>query len=334
MDKRRRVSVPHHIKTKTKTHVPSKYSSILNITRRNEQHDSDLDIPEHTEIDAEHTIIRKVQHGDVQIKQSVKNDVGKYNAPTTCIANSGHHCKPCHFKFHLPNFLKFHHHHHSKKDHYDTAEQDSLKSQDTVLLFQNNNEHNDEDSISDVYNDTFDFTEDTSTTVRDKNEILKPPVSFKNEAELKMKTTFNLHTEYDTSLNENSNPEKCKILDRFKLQGLNKLKANVTVRNACTQTSNSAVKDYQEAAECKEKTNCYNVAQKRQIFGNYGFGQELMRDRMHLHQKGLLEHWIWQKLSLCEEEDETGEGELIDHTISPFLTLSKQIAKPFGLELV
>jgi len=314
MDTRRRISVP--FESTPKTNVHSKYSSILNITRRNEQHISDLDHPIYIGVNGEHTTERIKKVRDLQPKQHVNNEVGKY-ITSTCIANSGHNCKPCHFKFHLPNFLKFHlphlhhhHHHHSKKDHQDARQPDSLEGPITSLLVPNNGATWENNSITGIDNETFDLTENTSTPSRVDKTLLKTSANFTNESGLNKENLFNLGEANDTIRIETKyDSERRMVLAREKLQRTNEIGENVAMASVGIQTGNEII-EAQATCDVANKIKNYSVAQRRQIFGNNGFGQELMTDRMHFHQKGLLEHWMWQKLSLCEEEEETCDGKL------------------------
>jgi len=315
MDTRRRKSVPYE--STPNTNVRSKYSSILHIRLMNEQHVSDLGLSNIIGVNEKHTTDRKMKVGDLQPKQPVNNEVGKYITSTTCIAKSGHSCKPCHFKFHLPNFLKFHlphlhhhHHHHSKKDHKDARQPDSLEGPITSLLVPNNGATWENNSITGIDNETFDLTENTSTPSRGDKTLLKTSAIFTNESGLNKENLFNLGEANDTIRIETKyDSESRMVLARKKLQRTNEIGENVAMASVGIQTGNEII-EARATCDVANKIKNYSVAQRRQIFGNNGFGQELMTDRMHFHQKGLLEHWMWHKLSLCEEEEETCVGKL------------------------
>lgn len=103
MNNQRRISVPHQA---PKKHVSFKYSSVLNITRKyKSQPKSTLETPKKTFCPNTQTNDHSDDTNTCPQRRLVSS--------TKCVTNSGHHCKPCHLKFHLhvPNFLKFHHHH-------------------------------------------------------------------------------------------------------------------------------------------------------------------------------------------------------------------------------
>lgn len=293
MDTRRRQSIPHH--KQFKSHVPPKYSSVLNITRRTKTHLSDLNNQKDNGVNADHATNQRKQVSNVHPTKTVNNEIRKEIPEATCIANRGHHCKPCHFRFHFPNFLKLyphHHHHHSeqhtKMDNKDAKRRDTLEETHTELFEPYKSDNLKEVSIPGIDNDTLGFEEETSSTIRNDAEILKASVIFDNESEVNIENDFNLHVIYETLYHD-------------KQQRMRTISENVAMISVSTQThDNEIIKD--------QGNNC-SIAQRRQLFDNYVFKQELITDTMHLRQKGLLEHWMRQQLSLCEEEDETSDGE-------------------------
>ena len=262
MNNQRRISVPHQA---PKKHVPFKYSSILNITRRHK-----LD-PKSTLGITEQTVSSTTQtrgHSDKTNTCTEKTLVSS----TKCITNSGHHCKPCHLKFHLhvPNFLKFHHHHHSKQVQRDVrTDLNETKDRKEYIVVKSVESPKDNHKT----NVSFDLNGDDAekSAVNLFKSTTRPGDSFHEKICVPVK--------YITKK------------DEVQKDGI----AKTGSKQICFTQTDTNVK----TTTCTEYKN-YTSAQRRRIFSKFG--------HMNFDPKENREPFITTKLSRWDEADEIREG--------------------------
>ena len=263
MNNQRRISVPHQA---PKKHVPFKYSSILNITRRHK-----LD-PKSTLETTEQTVSSKTQTRGQSDKTNTCPERTLISS-TKCITNSGHHCKPCHLKFHLhvPNFLKFHHHHHHSKQVQRDVKKDLIETKDRkeYIISKSIESPKDNHKTNVRFNLNGDDAEKSAVKLCDST--TRPGDIFHEKICVPVQFMYQKDEVQKDDIAKTGSKETC-----------------FTQTDTNVKTTTSTV--YKN----------YTSAQRRRIFSKFG--------HMNFDPKGHREPFITTKLSRWDEADEIREG--------------------------